>query len=377
MADRLKIYACSGIGATDKKPIGYWLDGTDTISNTQAVNTLLVKINTARIFANRLQTISKEERIALLNEIDWLSVALDAAKRFKGDNEKLYHAGEVISDMVKNGAFDGDITDLREREERLEELIEKANGLYSDDAIKSNDPEFMQWWKENIMARNKVGLSEQQQEISRKALKKASNQIKGIGEADESWKENKDIAEYLTKGGTYFLYTYFTPKQLAKLPGIFKLKRQKQLRTYNYCLSYFVDVYGSEEDMKNIISASIVDEFGDLPEKVCEDIVSGKRQDIGYLFGAATAAAGIKMLIELLAVISTLLVGIVSAICAMVAQTNVAKYGALDRQVVESSVPNADDYDGLDIGGGTGLGKGSSWLPIAAIAAGLLLLIKR
>lgn len=368
MADRLKIYACSGIGETDKNPIGYWLDGTDTISNTQAVNTLLVKINTARIFANRLQTISKEERIALLNEIDWLSVALDAAKRFKGDNEKLYHAGEVISDMAKNGAFDGQSTDLREREERLEELIEKANSLYSDDAVKSEDPEFMAWWKNTIVARNKVGLNFGQQQNSRKALKKAADQIKGIGAADESWKENKDLSEYLLKGSEYFLYLYFTPAQLDKLPAVFKAKKNKQLKTYNYCKSLFVDIYGSEEDMQDIIVSGITDYFGATPEQVCEDITSGKRKVAGI--GIAT-----EIIVALISAAVTIVTAVISAICAMVAQTNVAKYGALDREVVESSVPDASDYDGLNFGGGTG--TASSWFPIVAIGAGLLLLLKK
>ena len=378
MSGKLKIYACSGIGETDNKAFAYWTDGTNTVSNTQAVNTLLAKINLAWAQCTQMQ-ISNEDKIALLNEIDWLSVALDAAKRFKGDNEKLYHAGEVISDMAKNGAFEGTSTDLCEREEHLEELIEKANGLYSDDAIKSEDPEFMAWWKNTIVARNKVGLNFGEQQNSRKVLKKAAEKIKsikGIGDVDASWTENEDIAQYLTQAGMYFLYLYFTDAQLAKLPGVFKVKHQKQLRTYNYCKSYFVDVYGSEEDMQDIIRAGIIKDCKDEPEQVCEDIASGKRKDgIGYLFGAATAAAGIKMLIELLAVISTLVVGIISAICSMVAQTNVARYAALDREVVESSVPDASDYDGLNFGGGTG--AASSWLPIVAIGAGLLLLLKK
>lgn len=368
MAERLKIYACSGIGETDKMPIGYWLDDTDTISNTQAVNTLLAKINTARIMANRLLTISREEKVALYNEIDWMLVALDAAKRFKDDNEKLYHAGEVISAMAYDGAFESDSMNISERESRTEELIKQANEMYGDDAIKSNDPEFMAWWKNTIVARNKVGLNSGQQQNSRKALKKAAEKIKGIGAADESWKENNDLAEYLLKGSEYFLYTYFTDAQLAKLPGVFKIKRQRQLRTYNYCKSMFVDIYGSEEDMQDIIAAGITDYFSTTPEQVCEDIASGKRKVSGI--GIAT-----EIIVALISAAVTIVTAVISAICAMVAQTNVAKYGAMDRQVVESSVPNPEDYDGLNFDGGTG--KSSSWLPVAAIAAGLLLLLKK
>lgn len=373
MADRLKIYACSGIGETDNKAFAYWTDGTNTVSNTQAVNTLLAKINLAWAQCTQMQ-ISNEDKIALLNEIDWLSVALDAAKRFKGDNEKLYHAGEVISDMAKNGAFECKSTDLREREERLEELIEKANDLYSDDAVKSEDPEFMAWWKNTIVARNKVGLNFGQQQNSRKALKKAAEQIKGIGKADESWKENEDIAQYLTQAGTYFLYLYFTDAQLAKLPGIFKVKRQNQLRIYNYCKTYFVNVYGSEEDMQDIIRAGIIKDCKGEPEEMCAEIANGTKK-VGEVVTAIVIT--VKELIAILTIVAGVLVSIVAAICDCVYKSNVAKYASMEKAVVDSACPESSDYEGLNIGGGTVLSKGSSWLPIAAIAAGLLLLIKK
>ena len=46
MSEKLKIYACSGIGSTDpQKPVEYFTDGTSTVSNTQAVNTILARIN--------------------------------------------------------------------------------------------------------------------------------------------------------------------------------------------------------------------------------------------------------------------------------------------------------------------------------------------
>ena len=48
MAERLKIYACSGIGESaepQQKMWDYWTDNTDCVSNTQAVNTLIALIN--------------------------------------------------------------------------------------------------------------------------------------------------------------------------------------------------------------------------------------------------------------------------------------------------------------------------------------------
>ena len=77
MSEKLKIYACSGIGSTDaQEPSGFYTDGTSMLSNTQAVNTLLARINCLYIEANSLKGLSKEDRIDLLCEVDAYSEAL-------------------------------------------------------------------------------------------------------------------------------------------------------------------------------------------------------------------------------------------------------------------------------------------------------------
>ena len=390
MSGKLKIYACSGIGSTDaQKRVGYWLDGTNTLSNTQAVNTLLARINEKYITATRLIGISNSDKIALLNDVDLLQVALEAAKRFKGSDEQLRHAGEVICEMWKNGDFELDTLDAREREDHLDYLLGKFDESVADTTpVQNLDQDFMDWWQETVVARNKCGLNFGQDQLARKALKKATEdikeQIKGIGKVDWSqyqngdWLENPDLAKYLTDGATYFLYTYFTDEQLAKLPSVFKKKCIGQKKVYNYCKALFVTTYGTEQDMRRIIEAGIMDELQVTPEQYCEEVVTGKRDPnaVGFLFGAETAAAGIKMLIELLAVIATLVVGIVSAICSMVAQTNVAKYAALDKKAVETNVPDASDYDGLTIGDQNPLGVSNKLITVAIIAAGALLLLR-
>ena len=62
----------------------------------------------------------------------------------------------------------------------------------------------------------------------------------------------------------------------------------------------------------------------------------------------------------------------------MVAATNVAKYAALDKQAVSTNVPDASDYDGLNIGGGSNIlnGGNNSLITVAIIAAGALLLLR-
>ena len=244
---------------------------------------------------------------------------------------------------------------------------------YSEEECKARDATYARPLKVRVRLRNK-----ETEEIK--------EQIKGIGKVDwkqyqnGDWLENPDLAKYLTDGATYFLYTYFTDEQIAKLPSVFKKKRIGQNKIYDYCKALFVTTYGTEQDMQRIIRAGIMDELQVTPEQYCEEVVSGKRNPnaVGFLFGAATAAAGIKMLIELLAVIATLVVGIVSAICSMVAQTNVAKYAALDKESVKASVPDASDYDGLDMGGGSNIlsGGNNSLITVAIIAAGALLLLR-
>ena len=366
MADKLKIYACSGIGELSNadQPVKYWTDDTNTISNTQAVNTLLAKINSLYIQATRLLGLSREEKVDLLCDIDVLSVALDAAKRFTNDADKLHRAGEIIGVMANKGDFDFDSLDAGHREEHLHDLIVKANESYDDDMpVDGATAEWMSWWKENVEDRNVVGLNFGQQQNIRKAIKASMN---GIGAVDDSWMQNADLAQYLTKGSEYFLYTYFTDEQISKLPAIFKVKRNKQWRTYDYCKALFVDIYGSEDEMQEIIRAGIIDYFQDTPENICDDIVKNKRGAIGL--------TGAEIVALVTAAISAV-VALITAICECVAKTNVAKYGSLDSQIVETSVPDGSDWDELSMEETET--ESSSWIKFAAIGAAILLLFKK
>lgn len=48
MNNGLKIYACSGIGATEINRYQYWMAGSKDYENSPAVNTLLAMINEAK-----------------------------------------------------------------------------------------------------------------------------------------------------------------------------------------------------------------------------------------------------------------------------------------------------------------------------------------
>ena len=137
------------------------------------------------------------------------------------------------------------------------------------------------------------------------------------------------------------------------------------MQTYDFCKQLFVDVYGSVEEMQDIIYAGIVDYNGATPYEVCAQIVKeANTQGIG-LTGAEIVAV--------ITAVLTFLGTIIAAICSSVAQTNIAKYGALDKEVVNSSTPDASDFDGLSM---SSSGDWTKYLPILAIAVGAYVILK-
>lgn len=373
----MKIYACTGIGdVQSKQEWNYWTDNTETINNTQAVNTLLALINCNYIEVTRMMGITPAEKIDNLNDIDVYVVCLDAARRFAEKPELLKRAGYVIAGMIEKGEFNCDSLDNTERDAHLDQLLAKAETGYADEATPEVESDFVTWYQQNVIDRNRIVIPAKEREEIRSVLKKSVAKKQSIGDLD--WRNNAELSEYLLKGSEYFLYTYFTDAQLNRLTAKqrrpFAIKRKKQRKTYDYCKSLFVGVYGSENEMRRIIRSGIINYFTVTPENVCEDIISGKRKvdGVGQLVTEAIASI-------IVAVISAV-VSIIVAICEAVAKKNESKYGAIDKAAVESSIPDASDFDGLDMGGGlnhnTGTGS-KTWLWIAAVAAGALLLFNK
>ena len=374
MADRLKIYACSGIGEnaeSQEQLWEYWNDNTDCISNTQAVNTLLLLINRNYIEITRLAGMTREDKIANLNDIDVYVLCLHAAQHCAQHYKKLEKAGAVIGDMILNGAFDLQSLNAVERDANLDSLFDKFEELYSGDHELAENPEFEAWFNENVVARNKVGLSSAAQATVKKSLKTAK-----IG-ASGDYTENADLAKYFADSGTYFLYTYFTDEQLAKLPRVFTQKKRLQMKTYNYCKSLYVDVYGSEAEMREIIRMDIVNRFEQEPESVCAGIVSGDVRPIGLLLFGLSGAAALKALLALIAAIASVLIALITSICETVAKKNNEKYASINEAAVQASMPTETDYAGFKGSGTTNVTKaGGSWwtyLLLGGAALGLIL----
>ena len=373
MADRLRIYACSGIGETDraKSSYDYWLDNTKTVTNTQAVNTLFSLINMRYAELTHLQ-LSQADMVAALDEIDLYSVCLYYAQQYAGNTAELQKAGKAIGVALAKGLFRYNSVDNDDRDKHLDQLFDQVAQIMRGTVDVKPSAEWNEWWQRNVLDRDKVGLTSKQISTINSELNKA---IKGIGDVDEAWMQNKDLAQYLTKGSEYFLYLYFTDAQLAKLPKTFKQKATQQRKTYEYCKALFVDVYGSEEEMQNIIYTGIVGYFNATPEDVCKEIASGKRKvtGVGFVFLGLTGAAAVSAFMQLLTALVTLVVGVITAICSMAAQTQVARYAAVDAAAVESSVPDASDYDGISLDSAST----KSYLWIGAAVAALLLFFRR
>lgn len=362
MANRLKIYACSGLNdVTEKGAFNYWTDGTRTLDNTQAANTIIAKINLDLAQLEHLRTLTDEQKIWLIQEINVYTVCLYFVRQYESDPSMLQKAGFAIGAILKNVDWSNDYTDAKDAEEEANYLIACVQELLDNGVSFEKNDDFAAWWKYNVLDRNKVGFGEEKRKTIRKAMTKA---VEGIGEVDPSWQDDPDLGKYLTKSSEYFLYCYFTEEQLSKLPVTFRRKKKTQIFTYNYCKDLFVGTYGSEQDMQDIIRAGIIGYFNATPEDVCKDIVSGKREAVGIPTAVIVAIVG---------GIFALVQAVILKLLDMAKETKVAEHQRIDQQALSQATPNEDDFDGLNFGGGK---SSMSWVAIAAIGTGLLLLLR-
>ena len=369
MANRLKIYACSGIGSASKNTYDYWTDNTNTINNTQAVNLLLSRINLLYSSVMYLE-MSKAELLECLNAIDLYVVCLDAAQKFANHYTKLEKAGRVIGTMISQGQFNSGSLDNKERDLHLDELI----GWFEDAMDKDGQyvlatDEFLNWWGNDIVALNKIGLSKEDRTIVEDTLR--STPV-SVGDADINWESIPDLNKYLSDASEYFLYTYFTDEQIEKLPRVFKAKRRTQNDIYRYCKKLYTDANGREEAMQNIIRGKIIARYGATPEQVCDDIVRGKRKVSPI--GAAITVATIITIISTIVV--PIVIAIITAICEVVKKKNSDKYAAIDQAALDGGIPSQYDFDDSEFytgnsstKAGFSLGGNFTYIAIAAIAA--------
>ena len=356
MARTLSIYACSGIGSNahvEHEKYDYWLDNTNSVTNTQAVNSLLARINTDAIEILNLE-LTDEEVLERLNEIDWYAATLYFVQQYESRADQIVQLRRAIGKAWDNGLFEYVEFDNKKRDLHLDEVIGKI-AQYMDDAnIKEPSSTFRAWWNEEVANKNKVGLTTDQQQKIIAML--AQRKVSGIG---ANYDQNPDLAKYLNNGAEYFLYTYATDEQINQLPKVFKNKRAIQRSIYNYCKEMYVGVFGSEKQMQEVIYSGIVATLHTTPQQAIKDSVvaynaksSENTSGVGFVISAAAIVA-IKAITALIAAIGAILgivYGIIVAICDCVKASEAAKWSAINDKIVEDGNPTDDDFKDFNLG---------------------------
>ena len=375
----LKIYACSGIG--DTQEMQYWSDNTNIAANTQAVNTLLSLINLTYAEATCLR-ISDKEKIEKLNKIDLYTVCLQAAYKYKDDPVELHHAGVVIGSMVRSGAFNYNNLNLKKRDTHLDILLETAEDAMPRYSEVVSDPEFMAWYFDHVEVRNKVGLTKAEQKRGQEALNEIA--VSGIGEAD-GWEKDASISEYLLNASDYFLYLFFTDEQLKDLSYAITTKRRIQYSMYDFCKSVFTKLYGSEDEMLNIIRTGIIQESGDTPENLCRAIYDAETDSdsIGDISAATLAALELALQILIYVVAGLgVIAEIIKAVLNYCQRVKEAKYEALTNELITGGAPSTDDLENQklveEFKAEQRMAKIKKWIaPIGLGLVGLYLIFKK
>lgn len=374
MADKLKIYACSGLDQKTQAGSGYkyWTDGYNTLDNTQAVNSLLAKINLCRSEIKNLRNMTAQERIASYNNLVLYAVCLQFAREYADDKAALQKAGAALAVLFTKGQFaQYDLS--QDAQSLIDEGIARVRELMDGGVpdVPEDGKAFMEWWENDIIKRNKVGLAETKRKAVKESLAKSKS---SIGETGKTWSDDENIGGMLNDAGEYFLYCYFTDEQITKLPHVFEYRRKCELETYNYCKTLFVKSYGSEQDMQDIIRAGIVGRFGAQPEDVCDNIC----QKAGV--GGGAIVLTIADIIAIISLCLSFIGGVITAICDAVAKAKVAENQSLDDEIRNSGTPNPTDYEGMDFDellNKNTLNSFSSYLPWVAAGLGVLLLLKK
>ena len=376
MSERLKIYACSGIGDTEQAELDYWTDNTKTVSNTKAVNSLFALINRiyAEVLCLKLQT---KEIVERLNTIDVLVVTLYYAQEYANNPELLAHAGEVIGYWYQNGLFEYDSINNNDRDYHLDELFARIEGLMENDYTASK--EWRLWWRENILDLNNVGLTKSEQQQIESNLSQA---LKTEGIGAKSAEDDPDIGKYISDSGSYFLYTFFTDEQINKLPRatkrVVQRKQTTQFTLLKFVKSVYIDkMYGNEEALLNLIRANIIKNYKATPEEIAANLANG-----GELPKTANGVGSISVTVicAIISAIATVIVGIVKAIINANKEKAIAEYQAISEEAVNVGVPYGDDFEtdglltSLTTAGGTSL---IPFIVVGAVAAIALLFNKK
>lgn len=356
MDNRLQIYACSGV---DRNPdTGFVTEGTNTATNTQAMNTMLSYMNLFATEIRCLKFLSDKEKTEKMNRLDMCSVAFYYARMYREDKEALHDVGLAISKLYSDGRFALKSTDAKEHEEHVDNLIVAIDDMVATGELtETENSAFWEWWQTEVLRGAKEGLDKKQQE----ALLAAEANAQKIGATVKD--DYGDLNKYLYDGGTYFIYLYVPEERMTDLTYAMRKKRRKQQEVYDYCRKCFTSIYGTEEAMQRVIRSGIVEDFGAQPEDVIKDILDGKREDksIGELAASVIAA--------IIYAVASIIIALIGGLIDYGARVATVKYTVPND--VADGMADPEDWNGLRTNGSSN--SKIIVIGLAAVAAWFLL----
>ena len=290
MSNKLKIYACSGIGETENRAKTWISEDTNASTNTQAMNAILAIINSLAVDLRYPENMSEKEIATTYNALDLYSVCFYYARLYRNDNDALATAGNCIAKYIADGGFTSRSTRKDWHDQLVDSIIDDIDVMISSGDIAEQSGDFANWWKKVVVSGNVVGLQQDG---------KVGATTKG---------DYGDLNKYFDEAGTYFLWLYFPKEKRNTLPYKIRRKIRKQQQVYDYCKKVFCKenggIYGSEEDMQRIIRAGIKDDFkGRTPEQVCEDVLGGESIGLDPVVIAAIISAVVTVVLSLIGLI--------------------------------------------------------------------------
>lgn len=324
---KLKIYMCSGVGAAVDE-YRYWLDGTSTVTNTKAVNSLLARINELCVELDFLP-LSREEQIQHYNSIDLLVIGLQFAREYANNSDQLARAGRLLQKYINDGKFSYNNTQDSERSAHLDSVWAAISSAFSSGQDSRTTGQFSKWWMEAIVANNRQGLSQSQIAAAKQFFAKKS----GVGDSLDQYKEKYgDIGEYIYNSADYFLYLYIPEEAVKQLPYYLQNKIKKQREMYDYVRKVFTSFYGSEDDLQRVIRTRIIADTKQEPEQAVLKLL--KTRGIGDF--------GVGEIIALITLIASIVIPIILQLIKFAQEVLVAKYAVPEN--IEEGCPEETDW---------------------------------